>query len=496
MQKFYLFDLEKKQFLYVERQSLRKLYISNNYCNYCLCGKSVISSNDFINHLSTLESTYYCYLILNHLKENDERNRRRIDLLVRDFEKRQAKSSGICANTNLDAQKAGFAGSIKSTEKVKCELKNVESNAEIDGSQSKQLIRTPNDVSSIGGDWFSVGMSSAEATSKSLVTLQTDQSLVPYSRNPLILRIESAIKRNFDELQNMIQQLEDDTRRPGLLESLIQKQASLLLVKRVENYQNANNYLSFSKKINLSANDLNPLLAKYEISNRLRIDKAELCLNLVMKSESGLSVNQSLPSVTYDLASHNTNGGFGAHNGGYDPATKFDLSSVTIANQNSTAYSVYQDCPDPNSIRHDASHLPATNFSSNDSTKYANQTNAPQKSDSNRSGATHFDPETDTAFESLTAESAEPSKPQTPEVKKSEPDHSLVYLSNSKLLNFKIPKKPQVNSFGYFNDSPDSHSNRSPNRDSYSSPRANRSPYKGHSPYKRSGGTASYHGRY
>lgn len=499
-QKFYLFDLQQKKFIHVERQSLRRLYINNNYCNYCLCGKSVVSGSAFINHLSTLESTYYCFLILSHENENDEKNQRRIDVLVRDFEKRQLKSSKIRANTNLDALRAASNVPVKSTDEVKKELDDSdEENIEIDESK---LERDPSDASF--GDRFMDSCpikTSPMEDVKTLATKQIDQSIIPYGRNPLVAQLEGAIKRSYDELQNAVQQLQSNSCRPNLLESLVQEQTSLLLVKRVENYQTQDHHLSFAKKIDLSANDLNNLLSKYEISNRMRIDKAEVCLNLVMKDESGLNVEPSLASATYDAIGYGTSGALNSCNGGYNPTPQFDSSSIARSNLNSTAHSssVYYDCPDSNryessnGTRHDASHLSSTaNCSSNDSTTHrASRATTPQASQkSDHTVLSHYDLESPKASEPLAIEPVKPVKslPQ-PIVKKSELDQSLAFITKPKLLNFKIPKKPQINSFGHFSCSPDNRNN-----DWSSSRSPHNSPHNGHSSYKSS--SSSYYDRY
>lgn len=494
--------MKQKQFIHVERQSLRKMYIHNNYCNYCLCGKSVISSSVFISHLSTLESTYYCYLILNHLEENDEKNQRRIDVLVRDFEKRKLKSTRIRANTNIDALMASVvasANSAKSTDEVRNELSDCdEPSIEIDESKLEQPDRTPCKTSPVtGGDrlvpFDNPQIKMCPIDDKCLVPSEIDQRIVQLPRNQLVVQMESTVKKNFDELQSIIQQLQGDEAvdRPNLLESLMQEQASLLLTKRVENYQTKEHHLSFAKKIDVTANDLNNLLTKYGISNRLRIEKAEISLNLVMKDELGLNVDQSLTSATYHAIDYSPSDTF---NGSYETSAELD-AKPNLANSNSAAHSnsVYYDCPDTNRHKgsngtdHLASYPPATN--SSDNTQPGHQiASTNHQFDSNRNGhmtngSNHFDLDgledvSDgdvSSSEEMAIEPVKPPRPpkEKPVVKKCPLDESLSNISQRKLLNFKIPKKPQVNSFGHFNSSPEndrSNDRHWSNGDSRSSP--------------------------
>ena len=528
------------------------MYIHNNYCNYCLCGKSVISSSTFISHLSTLESTYYCYLILDHLEENDEKNQRRIDVLVRDFEKRKLKSTRIRANTNIDALMASVvANSTKSTEELRDELSDDELSSEIDESKLEQLDRTSNSATEDRPIMPFVDppapppVQGSPVCDKSLVSSEIDQKIVP--RNELVVQMESTMKKNFDEMQNIIQKLQSEQAaayQPDLLTNLLKDQASLLLTKRVENYQTKAHHLSFSKKINVTANDLNDLLTRYSISNKLCIERAEISLNLVMKDEFGLNI-ESLDSAAREAIEYSTNVKF---NGSYETSAEFDAKAVSPVNQNSAAHSsldrsLYFDCPESkysasNGNDKHAACPPATNrtnssppsnqtstnhqfdskshttnghkinshtsngptinsHTSNSQTINSHASNGHTSSDSNDHDSDGLEDVSDgdeSSSEEMVTEPIKPPKPPKPEPKpepvKCPLDQSLSNLAQSKLSNFKIPKKPKINSFGHFASSSDIAGN---NDQHWSNGDLRSSPLRDHS-YKSS--SSYYRGRY
>ena len=273
----YLFDVKMNKFIKVQRSMLSKLYTKFGCCNYCPCARKVQSPSSILQHIQSIENRYFCYLILDDENQNDQRNKEKIQVFV------NATKNGTSFDRSQDQLQENKSPTFSNRSLSNIDSSKFYSDETDDAEEEKSLS---SEYLSINDDNNERNCNKERPDSDYYNNDQENSIL-------LINQMERSLKKDYKKLSLFFNRLKEKVNISSLDQCIINSQEQLILSKRDEDIEAKEKDLTFTKQLELSRDDLEYLMKKYDVPSSYQIKNIEvnLNLNLKAKNQDQLSIN-------------------------------------------------------------------------------------------------------------------------------------------------------------------------------------------------------------